>query len=125
MPWSSDELKAIGSADELQVSSRRGDGTLRPYVTIWVVRVGDDILVRSAHGPRNGWYRRALRSGRGRVRAGSVERDVAFVGAAAGSTANAEVDRAYHTKYDRYGAAIVNAVVGPAVAGVTLKLEPA
>lgn len=121
MPWSSDELEAIGSADELQVSSRRGDGTLRPYVTIWVVRVGDDLYVRSAYGPGNGWYRRAVAAGQGRVRARGVERDVTF---GAGPAANAEVDRAYHTKYDRYGAAIVNTVVGPAVETVTLKLEP-
>ena len=41
--WTSDELDRIGSADELRIASPRADGTLRPYVPIWVVRVGDDL----------------------------------------------------------------------------------
>ena len=63
-------------SDELQIASRRTDGTLRSFVTIWVVRSGDDIYVRSAYGTENPWYRRALASGRGRIKAGGVERDV-------------------------------------------------
>jgi hypothetical protein len=55
MPWTSDQLSAIGDAEELQISSRRPDGTLRPYVTIWVVRAGDELYVRSAAGPDNPW----------------------------------------------------------------------
>ena len=35
--WTSDELTRIGSAEELQIASPRDDGTMRPYVTIWVV----------------------------------------------------------------------------------------
>ena len=76
--WTEDELDRIGAADELQVASRRPDGSLRPFVTIWAVRAGDDVYVRSAHGPDNGWFQRALGSGEGRIRAGGVERDVAF-----------------------------------------------
>jgi len=47
--WTSDELERLGRADELGISSRRPDGSLRPFVTIWVVRLGDDIYVRSAY----------------------------------------------------------------------------
>lgn len=68
--WSPDELDRIGAADELQLRSDQADGTARPYVTIWVVRAGDELFVRSAYGPDNGWHRRALASGTGRVRAG-------------------------------------------------------
>jgi hypothetical protein len=121
--WSDDELGRIGRADELQVSSRRADGTLRPYVTIWVVRDGDDLYVRSAYGASNGWFRRARVSGTGRVRAGGVERDVTF--ADADPATGPSVDRAYHAKYDRYGPAIVGSIVGPAVAPLTLRLSPA
>ena len=46
--WSSEELERIGRAEELQLASKRGDGSLRPYVTMWVVRVGGDLFVRSA-----------------------------------------------------------------------------
>jgi hypothetical protein len=122
MPWNSDDLNAIGRTDELQITSARADGTLRPYVTIWGVRAGDDLYVRSAHGPANGWYRRAVAAGTGRVRAGGVERDIAFE--AADPAVSADVDRAYHAKYDRYGAAIVGSVVGADVVPVTLRLVP-
>src|SRR5437763_10483324 len=68
--WTEHQLNAIGEAEELQLASLRPDGSLRPYGTMWVVRVGDDLYVRSANGPNNPWYRRARASGRGRVRAG-------------------------------------------------------
>jgi len=35
--WTDDELVHIGSAVELQISSRRTDGSLRRFVTIWTV----------------------------------------------------------------------------------------
>ena len=70
--WSAEELRRVGAAEELQIASRRDDGTLRPFVTIWVVRVGDEIFVRSAHGTDNPWFRRANSSGIGRIRAGGV-----------------------------------------------------
>ena len=121
--WTDDELRSIGAADELRISSRRSDGTLRPYVTIWVVRDGDDLYVRSAYGASNGWYRRARASGTGRIQASGVDRDVTF--ADADPDAHAGVDRAYHAKYDRYGPKIVGSVVGAQVAPLTIRLLPA
>jgi hypothetical protein len=63
--WTADELARIGRATELDIASRRPDGTLRPFVTIWVVCVGDDVYVRSAYGYANPWFQRALASGEG------------------------------------------------------------
>lgn len=120
--WTDDELTRIGDAQELDLASERSDGTLRPYVTMWVVRSGDDVYVRSAYGPENGWYRRATASGIGRIRAGGVERDVAFEDAA--DDAHAGIDAAYHSKYDRYGPKIVGTVVGPDAEAVTVRLVP-
>jgi hypothetical protein len=97
--WTTDELTRIGDAEELQLASARPDGTLRRYVTMWGVRAGDELYVRSAYGPDNPWYRRATASGVGRIRAGGVERDVTFADAA--PDAHAGVDAAYHAKYDR------------------------
>ena len=57
--WTTEELAAIANADELDIASRRPDGSLRPYVTIWGVRAGDDIYVRSAYGYDNAWFQRA------------------------------------------------------------------
>jgi hypothetical protein len=120
--WTADELARIGKADELQITSRRRDGSLRPYVTIWVVRSGDDLYVRSAYGRHNGWFRRALSSGAGRIRAGGLERDVAFE--EPGSAVDDELHRAYHAKYDRYGPTFVGPVVSPEAARSTLRLVP-
>ncbi len=120
--WTDDELDRIGAAEELRLASLREDGTLRPYVTMWVVRAGDDLYVRSAYGPDNPWYRRAKASGAGRVRAGGVERDVTFAEADPG--AHADIDAAYHAKYDRYGPQIVGSVVGPEAEAVTIRLVP-
>jgi hypothetical protein len=48
--WTSDELSNIGAAEELEIASLRSDGTLRKPVTIWVVRLGEDLYVRSVRG---------------------------------------------------------------------------
>ncbi|KQW05076.1 hypothetical protein ASC66_15510 [Leifsonia sp. Root4] len=120
--WTPEQLDRIARADELQIASRRSDGTLRPFVTIWVVRVGDDLYVRSAYGAANPWFRRALASGTGRIRAGGVEQDVTFADVA--SDAHPVIDSAYHAKYDRYGPQIVGTVVGPGVVGTTIRLVP-
>ena len=41
--WTSDELRKIGDAEEVQITSRRPDGTLRKPVTVWVARDGDSL----------------------------------------------------------------------------------
>ena len=87
---------------------------------MWVVRSGDDIHVRSAHGRSNPWFQRALASGEGRIRAGGVERDVAFEEPA--STVDGELHAVCHAKYDRYGPKIVGTVVSPEAARSTLRL---
>jgi hypothetical protein len=122
--WTDEELRGIGGATELQVSSWRPDGTPRPYVTIWGVRSGPDVYIRSAYGPKNGWFRRAVEAGVGRVRAGGTERDVSFEQVAADSPVHGDIDAAYHAKYDSYGPQIVGTVVGPAATAVTLQIRP-
>ena len=120
--WTVDELTKIGDADELKISSRRADGSLRPFVTIWVVRLGNELYVRSAHGHDNPWFRRALGSGVGGIRAGGVERDVVFE--VPGPEVDEDLHAAYHANYDRYGPRIVGPVVSPEAARSTLKLGP-
>ena len=120
--WTSEELAKIGDAEELAIASRRPDGTLGRFVTIWVVRTGDDLYVRSVKGRSGTWFRRAVAAGRGRIRAGGVERDVAFE--EAGSDIHAPVTTAYHEKYDRYGPSIVGTVVSAESATTTLRLVP-
>jgi hypothetical protein len=123
--WTDDELRRVGAATELQIASRRDDGSLRPYVTIWTVRAGDRLYVRSAYGADNPWFRRATASGSGRIRAGGIERDVTFTPVSELDAATqAAVDAAYHAKYDRYGPQIVGTVTGSHATPVTLRLVP-
>jgi hypothetical protein len=118
--WSNNELDRIGDAEELRLAPSRTDGSLWPYTTMWVVRVGDDLYVRSAGGPRRLWYRHARASGTGRIRVGGVEADVAFGTASPGI--DEKIDSAYHAKYDRYGPTIVGHVTGPESHAVTVHL---
>ena len=121
--WTVDELDTIGRAEELSIASRRPDGSLRLFVTIWTVRVGDAIYVRSAYGYDNPWFQRAMRSGQGRIRAGEIEKNARFE--VPGPEVEAAVTAAYHAKYDRYGAAIVRSVTSGDALRSTLRVMPA
>ncbi len=121
--WTADQLVSIGDAEELRLAARGADGALRSFTTMWVVRTDGELYVRSAGGPQRPWYRRALASRRGRIRAGGVEADVSFGQAA--PEAQPAIDAAYHAKYDRYGPTIVGHVTGPGAHPVTVRLMPA
>lgn len=121
--WTDADLEHIGGVDEVTVASRRPDGTLRPGVTIWAVRVGGNVYIRSARGHENPWFQRALRSGQGRLGVGATGRDVRFEVPDA-DVAEA-VTTAYHAKYDHYGPRIVDSVVSPESVRSTLRVVPA
>src|SRR5215475_9701802 len=99
--WTNEELSKIEKADELQIASRRNDGTLRKSVTIWVVRVGDDFYVRAVNGRTSAWFRGTQVRHEGHIQAGGVEKDVTFV-EEADPHLNEQIDAAYHAKYRRY-----------------------
>jgi hypothetical protein len=124
--WTSDELDRIGSADELRITSVRADGALRPYVPIWVVRVGDDLYVRSYRGADGGWFRHLRERDRGRIKAGGVEREVAVAAAAddVDNDVDDAVDEAYRGKYGRYGSRLVDPMIAAPARGTTLRLAP-
>ena len=121
--WTSDELTKIGTAEELQIASLRRDGTLRKLVTIWVVRLGDDLYVRSVNGRTSAWFRGVQVRHEGHIRAGGVDKDVTFV-EEADLDINAQIDAAYRTKYRSYGSNIVNTIVSPGARAATIKLAP-
>jgi hypothetical protein len=120
--WTSDELTKIEAADELEVASIRRDGTLRNLVTIWVVRLGDDLYVRSVNGRAGAWFRGTQVRHEGRIGAGGVEKDVTFVSADDGT--NDPIDDAYRSKYRRYARSIVGSVLTPEARSATIKLVP-
>jgi hypothetical protein len=118
--WTAEELDTIGAADELRIAALRPDGSLRPYTTIWVVRVGDDLYVRSYRGRDGAWFRSVLRHPEGSIRAGGLTRDVTFAEPA--DADQAAIDQAYRSKYARHGAAYVDPMVSPAARAATLRL---
>ena len=120
--WSHDELNKIGAAEELEIAPRRRDGALRSPVTIWVVRLGDDLYIRSVNGRDAVWFRGAQERHEGRIWAGGVEKDVTLEEAT--SDLNDQLDAAYRGKYRRYAANIVNSIVTPQARAATLKLMP-
>lgn len=121
--WTSDDLNKIGTAEELEIASLRRDGSLRKPVTIWVVRHGDDLYVRSAYGPVSAWFRGTQVRHEGRIHAGGVDKDVRFV--EADGDVNDAIDAVYRTKYRRYPATYVDHVVSPEAQSTTIKLVPA
>ncbi len=118
--WTSDELDKIGREDEVQLAPMRRDGTLRNPVTIWVVRLGDDLYVRSWRGSAGGWYRAARARREGHISAGGVEKHVIFV-EETDPDINDQVDDAYRDKYRRY-ASYVPPMISPEARSTTLKL---
>ncbi|MFL7891985.1 MAG: DUF2255 family protein [Anaerolineales bacterium] len=120
--WTSDELDKIGTAEELQLASLRRDGNLRKKVTIWVVRVGDNVYIRSANGRSSAWFRSTQILHQGRIWAGGIDRDVNFV-EESDPGINDEVDAAYLDKYQRYPQYVAPMVTAE-VRSTTLKLVP-
>ena len=120
--WDNEALAKIAAAEEVRIASVRPDGTLRKPVTVWVVRHGDDLYVRSVRGRSGHWFRGTQERHEGRIRAGAVQQDVTFVDAA--RDIDDEIDAAYRAKYRRYAGSILNSVLTPEARSSTTKIEP-
>jgi hypothetical protein len=117
--WIDDEVAKIGAAEELEITSFRNDGTIRPYTTVWVARAGNDLYVRSWRGHAGRWFRDALQRREGRIRASGIERDVIFE--EPDDTVHPAIDNADRIKYDRYPEAYLQPMVDPEA---TFRLAP-
>ena len=122
--WTSEELDQIGTAEELRIASLRRDDTQRNRVIIWVVRVGDDLYVRSVNGRTSGWFRGVQVRDEGQVWAGGIEQDVRFAEIGAEDDLNDQIDAAYRTKYRRYAASIIDSITSSKARSATIKLVP-
>ncbi|GAA5023885.1 DUF2255 family protein [Streptomyces siamensis] len=119
--WNHADLTTVGATEELDLESERADGTLRDPVTMWVVRCGDHLYVRSVKGTAGPWYRGTQSRHQGRIDAGGVQGNVTFHKADPGDYA--AVDAAYREKYGRY-TSIVEHVLTDRARESTLRLDP-
>jgi hypothetical protein len=119
--WTPDELDRIGGAEELTLACVREDGTVRAPVRMWVVRIGDEIYVRSVNGRGSSWFRGVQARHEARMASGGVERDVEVVET---DEANDAVDAAYVEKYGRRYKAIVPSLLTLQARAATVRLEP-
>lgn len=121
--WTQQQLDSIGAAVELDIAALRPDGTLRRFTTIWVVRVGDQLFVRSYRGSDGAWYRAVQRRPEGRVRAAGAEYTATFDHP--DDVDDNAIDTAYRNKYAGFGASYVEPMVAPAARQTTLRLNGA
>jgi len=119
--WTKQELDVIGTTEEIEIAPRNRDGSLRDYATTWVVRVNDELLVRSARGDEGGWFRHAVKSGLGRVLVRGFAYNITFEKPR--GVESREVDRAYRAKYSK--SSLISFLVSAEAAAATLRIDPA
>jgi hypothetical protein len=120
--WTSDELTRLGEADQIDISTRRIDGSLRPFAPIWIVAVNGASYVRSYRGTGGAWYRQATIHPEGTIRTDGLQRDVTFT--PADPATPDEIDAAYRTKYARYGESYLTTMLSEQAVVSTLELVP-
>jgi hypothetical protein len=121
--WTKDELDKIGNSEELDLASLRRDGTLRSPVTMWVVRIGDDLYVRAYKGRNGPWFLGTQTRHQGHIRAGDVDKDVSFVDETDTAIID-QVDAAYRSKYRKFDAQYVDPMLTPQARAATIRLAP-
>jgi hypothetical protein len=121
--WTAGQAAAITAPQEVRVVTRRPDGTLRRPTTIWIVRDGERVFIRSTNGRGADWFRAAVATGTGQVIAGGQTFDVAF-DEVTDARDLAVVDRGYRDKYGQY-ASIVDHLEEDGPRSATLLVEPA
>jgi hypothetical protein len=113
-------LAHLAEVEEISIGFRRPDGSTGS-TPVWIVRVGDNLFVRSIRGPEGGWYRRLRADPNGEVREGGHLHSV-HAEPVANTHTIAEVTRAYATKYS--GSPFVRPLLEEPAASATLRLDP-
>ena len=119
--WNPTELGTSAASDEIEISSLREDGSLTKPVTIWAVRVGEELYVRSVRGDAGGWYKAAERRHEGRIEADDTAADVTYEDAP--HHLDDEIDAAYKEKYG-YPSSSVDSVTTEDAKATTLRIVP-
>jgi hypothetical protein len=126
--WRPGELSLIDGTGEVDIATRRADGTLRSARIVWIVRHGDAVYVRSVNGTAASWYRGVQTCHEGELSAGRLRRGVVFaeVGAHAGEGNELDdaLDAAYRGKYGRSSSAVTR-ITADVARATTLRVDPA
>ena len=123
--WETSELKKIGSSDELKLTPLKENGTFFKPVIIWVVRVDEDLYVRSYKGKKGSWYQHVQVNHKGRISAGGITKDVNFVNISEDDQImNDNIDKEYGSKYKKYGKTYVDPMQSSESRATTIKLDP-
>ena len=118
--WTAQELATFGNPQEVTIATMRTDGTLRKPVIVWIVRVGDDLYVRSVNGREASWFRGMQSRHEGHIHAGNDDKAVSFVEVDGPHEA---IDAAYWGKYRQYPT-IVPSIVKAEAQAATVRLVP-
>jgi hypothetical protein len=122
--WNPDTLTTLGDALEVDVTPFAADGSRRPTRTIWSIRIGDELYVRSWKGRSAGWFRDVLATHQGEiaVTGGGAAQRVTFEEVDAEAPVQERISAAYLTKYAADGYASSMNEQGPLES--TLRLIP-
>ena len=123
--WTPEQLQQIDGSRELEIASKRPDGTLRQWLPIWVVCVGDQVYVRTWYRRTTGWFGHVVKTRQARVRVPRLEIDVVVedIGDGDGDLRSA-VDDAYQAKYAPHPGGSVGQMTTDSAAATTLRLSP-
>jgi hypothetical protein len=113
--WTPDELTVLARTGSLRLTAGDEPG---PEVELGMVTVGGALYVRAYSGPRSRWFQAAQETSRGRIRTGTIARDVLLVPTPGPAGA---IDAAYHAKYKNSS----DLVAGPQARAATLRIDPA
>jgi hypothetical protein len=126
--WGADELSTIDGNGEVDIATRRRDGTLRAARIVWIGRHGDAVYVRSVGGTTAAWYRGVQTCREGELSAGRLRRGVVFVEAGThageGSGLDDALDAAYRGKYGPSSSAVAR-ITADIARATTLRVDPA
>jgi hypothetical protein len=95
--WKPGTLSEIAGQDEIRISSERVGGGYNRWTPIWIVRIGDNLYVRSGFGANGFWYRHATQSQAFISAAGALYKVSLILDTDPASIA--AVDKAYQQKY--------------------------
>jgi hypothetical protein len=121
--WTTQAVRDLASAEELHLATRRRDGSLRSPRIIWVVTSGSRVFIRSTNGRSAAWFRSAIATHAGQIRARGGAYDVTFTEVREEADL-AVADAGYRAKYGHY-ARIVDHLEEAGPRAATLELHPA